>query len=210
MTTKYFSPNKIVIYVSLLSAALITALFISHTHKPETPILNPDDGTIFSLAREIKPFNLVSDKGETFKLNNFYNHWTLLFFGFTHCENVCPTTLSILNRTYRKLETIYPNLQVVLISLDPERDNPNALASYVRAFNPQFIGVSGKISELRKLQSQLGIFSARDNTAKNYQIQHTSSVFLINPKGEWSGMFRFGLNPERLSQDVITSVKALS
>lgn len=210
---KLFSPNKIVVYVFLFCVIVIVLLFTFRLQqKQNSAIINVNDGTIFSASREIKPFELTSDKNEPFTQKNLFNHWTLLFFGFTHCGSVCPTTLDLLNRVYQSLHHDYPALQVVLVSLDPERDTPDALSRYVRSFNPNFIGTTGKIPELHKLQSQLGIFSARDpaTPGNNYQLQHTSSVLLINPEGKWAGLFRFGLNPEKFQQAFISSVKLLA
>ncbi|MBV9576224.1 MAG: SCO family protein, partial [Gammaproteobacteria bacterium] len=109
------------------------------------------------------------------------------------------------------LHAQYPNLQVVLISVDPERDTPTSIAHYTQSFHPDFIGVTGKIVELRKLQSQLGIFAARDEAAgEQYQIQHTSSILLINPQGKWAGIFKFGMTPQELTQSVETSIPFLA
>ena len=116
----------------------------------------------------------------------------------------------MLGRAYQKLYATYPNLQVVLISLDPERDNLQTLSTYTHSFNKNFIGATGQIQELRKLQSQLGIFSERDTTSSNYQLQHTSSILLINPQGKWAGLFKFGMNPEQFTQAFTEAIKILS
>src|SRR5690242_1255425 len=131
--------HKIILFVVFVSAALISSLFVCHmNHKPQTA-LSADDGLLFPAARDIKPFELVSAVSkEKFTQQNFLNHWTLVFFGFTHCSNVCPTTLDMMSKAYDKLHVNIPNLQVVLISLDPERDNPEALASYTQTYNKDF------------------------------------------------------------------------
>lgn len=118
----------------------------------------------------------------------------------------------MMNRAYTKLQATYPNLQVVFISLDPDRDTPESLKAYTQLFNSNFIGVTGKIQELRKLQSQLGIYSDRDNSSStnDYQLQHTSSILLINPQGQWAGLFKFGLKPEQLARGFEDSIKSSS
>lgn len=207
------SIHQIIIFVVFVSVALITSLFIFHLrHKPMQTQLANDAGMIFPAARDIKPFELVTAGNNKFTEKNFYQHWTLLFFGFTHCSSVCPTTLDMMKRAYAKLHAQYPNLQVVLISVDPNRDTPASLATYTHSFHPDFIGVTGNIQELRKLQSQLGIFAVRDNGAEGnaYQIQHTSSILLINPQGKWAGIYKFGLTPDALAKSVEESIKALS
>lgn len=201
--------NQLIIFVVFLSAALIASLFVYHlSHKTDNANLSSDKGIIFSVARDIKPFELVTTENKPFTLQNFYHHWSLVFFGFTHCASVCPTTLELMKHAYNKLHTRYPDLQVVLVSVDPERDTPQSLTRYTHAFHPDFIGVTGKIAELRKLQSQLGIFAARDDsTGSDYQIQHTSSILLITPQGKWAGMFKFGLTPEALVQSIEEGIR---
>lgn len=181
----------------------MTSVFVFKlSQKPaHVAAISPDIGIIFPVARDVKSFELMTANNQKFSQKNFYRHWTLLFFGFTHCSNVCPASLEMLKRTYSKLEQQYPNLQVVFISLDPERDSPQALLRYTQTFNPKFIGVTGKIQELHKLQSELGIYATRvDSTnSQDYQLQHTSSILLINPQGQWAGLFKFGLTPDQFA-----------
>ncbi len=210
--------HQIIAFVVFLSAALITSLFVFHLkNQSKTPTLDSKYGLIFPVARDINSFELVTTNnsdGHTpakFTLENFYHHWTLLFFGFTHCASVCPSTLDTINRAYTTLHNQYPNLQVVLISVDPERDTPASLTQYTHSFNPAFIGAAGKIDVLRKLQSQLGVYAARETNANtNYQIEHTATILLINPQGKWAGLFNYGLKPLELAQAFSDSVNALS
>ncbi len=212
-STQTLSTNKIIVFVVFICAAIITSLFIFHSHKVSIqPVLSPDIGVLFPVPREIKSFDLITSDKTPFKQKNLYQHWTLLFFGFTHCASACPTTLDMMNRAYTKLQATHPNLQVVLVSLDPDRDTPESLKAYTQLFNSNFIGVTGKIQELRKLQSQLGIYSDRDNSSStnDYQLQHTSSILLINPQGQWAGLFKFGLKPEQLARGFEDSIKSSS
>ena len=203
--TQTVPTHKIIAFIAFICAALMASLFIYHSsQKHAQPVLSPDTGIVFSVPRDIKSFKLAGPNQQTFTEKNFLQHWTLVFFGFTHCSNVCPTTLEMISRAYPKLHETYPNLQVVLASVDPERDTPESLAKYTATFNPAFIGITGKLPELRKLQGQLGVYSARDETgaADNYQVQHTSSIMLINPKGQWVGLLKFGLKPDVFAQAV--------
>ena len=208
------STRKIIFLVALFSATLIGLLFFSHLRKaPIHTTLSNDAGTIFPLARDIQSFHLMAMDQTPFTRDRFLNHFTLLFFGFTHCGNICPTTLDLLNRVYTKLQPDYPNLQVVFISLDPDRDTPKTLTKYTQSFNKNFIGVTGQLQDIRKLQSQLGIFAARDDSSMmshNYQLQHTSSILLINPKGQWAGLFKYGMNPTQFVSAFEESAQSLS
>lgn len=201
--TEVISTNKIIFAVIFVCAALITSLFVYNlSHRPEK-ILPQEMGLIFPEPRDIKNVELVTTDGKAFTQKNFYERWTLVFFGFTHCSNICPASLDVLNRAYTELKATHPDLQVVFISLDPERDKPAQLEKYVQSYNKNFIGASGKLDGLRKLQSQFGVYSTRDESSgSNYQLQHSASIFLINPKGKWSGMFNYGLKPTELTKAI--------
>lgn len=204
--------NKIIFFTVFICAAIMSSLFIFHLRQaPVRTTLNNDYGLIFPASREIKPFSLVSSDEKKFGLQDLTGHWTLMFFGFTHCAQVCPDTLGVIGKVYPQLHTTFPNLQVVLISVDPARDTTDALKQYTNTFNKDFLAATGKINEVRKLQSQLGIYSEQDNnSSSNYQIQHTPSILLINPKGQWAGLIKYGLTPSQFSQAVTDSIKSLT
>ncbi|MBV9575761.1 MAG: SCO family protein, partial [Gammaproteobacteria bacterium] len=104
MQSRKISINQLVIFVVFLSAALITSLFVYHlSHKPEKSDLPPERGILFPAARDIKSFELMTAENKAFTLENFYHHWSLVFFGFTHCASVCPTTLDLMKHVYNKL-----------------------------------------------------------------------------------------------------------
>lgn len=210
MQNQTLSANKIIVLVAFLSTAMVASLFVFHMRNNMPAALSSDEGLIFPAPRDIKSFTLVNANDQPFTQTDLYHHWTLLFFGFTHCTSICPTTLGTLSRVYNKLHTTYPDLQVAFISLDPERDAPDSLLNYVHSFHPHFIGASGELQELRKLQSQLGVYSARTRSSSNYQLQHTASIFLINPKGQWVGLFHFGMNPEQFTNAFNKSIKQLN
>ena len=215
-TNQTVSTNKIIIFAVFICAAIMTSLFVYYqSRKTEnTTTMADNNSVIFTAARDIKPVALYTAPHEKLPKTVFLQHWTLLFFGFTHCTSICPITLEKLNRVYEKLRITHPNLQVVFISLDPERDTPDALNHYVHSFNPLFISATGRIQDLRKLQSQLGIFSMRDkknSSQKNdYQIQHTSSVLLIDPKGKWAGMFNADMSEDQFVALFQNQIKLLS
>jgi len=200
-----------VILVVFIVAAILSSLFIFHLRHQQKPILATNDITLFNAARSIKDFDLIEANGEAFKHKNLRGHWTLMLFGFTHCSDVCPASLDMLARAYKELKPRYPTLQVVLVSLDPTRDTNKHLLAYTKQFHPDFIGTTGSIEALRKLQSQLGIYAAKEQGANgDYQIQHTSSILLLNPKGEWAGAIRYGLTPTQFVSTFHTSIKAIT
>lgn len=208
MNKPTISNSKIIILVAFVSAAIITSLFIYRsTHKQIIPNIADGAVTLFPAARDIKPFELVSHE-QAFTQNALKKHWTLLVFGFTHCDNVCPASLNMLAHAYPSLHERIPNLQVVFISLDPEHDDQQTLAKYMQSFHADFIGVSGQLKTLRKLQAQLGVYSELNKST--HLIQHTPSILLINPQGKWTGLFHFGMTPDRFTAAVTDSIQTLN
>jgi protein SCO1/2 len=142
----------------------------------------------------LSAFSLSMADGATLNQDSLKGHWTLLFFGFTHCPDVCPNTLSVLKQTTQRLadDPLYrAHGQVVFVSVDPERDQPAALAKYVHYFNPQFLAATGPAAALADLTRPLGVIHARVPLAgEDYAIDHTASIFLIDPAlrllGVWS------------------------
>lgn len=196
-SSSLFSVRNIVLLVIVISIVLMTIVMAFHLRHESKTTLASDHAVIFPVGRDIKPFQLRTATDQSFTSANLMQHWTLLLFGFTHCQDVCPVSLSMLSAVYDQLRKNYPNLQIVLISLDPKRDNQLSLSKYMKSFHHDFIGVSGAVSALRKLQSDLGIYAIGDEVqGTNYQIQHSSSILLINPQGKWVGQFKYGMSPK--------------
>jgi protein SCO1/2 len=150
-----------------------------------------------ALLNQTKPlpvFSLVDDKGHTFNNARLAGHWSFLFFGYTHCPDVCPTTLSILNKAMRSIarQGDAANTQVVFVSIDPQRDTPNTLKGYLHYFNPKFVGVTGRPAAVNALTSALGIPHARiadPSGHGNYLVDHSASILLIGPQGKLVALF---------------------
>jgi protein SCO1/2 len=205
------SNQKIIMFVMFVFMAIMTSVMVYNFRiAAQTKATHSDEVLLFPQPREIKPFELLTQDNQRFSQDNLKDHWTLMFFGFTHCASVCPTTLAMIGKTYAALQQAYPTLQVVLVSLDPQRDTPDLVSHYARSFDNNFIGITGKLDEVRKLQSQLGVFSGVDPATEQsgaYQLQHTASIMLINPQGQWAGMFKFGMKPETFEKVFIETVK---
>ncbi|MDX1901012.1 MAG: SCO family protein [Gammaproteobacteria bacterium] len=167
------------------------------------------DGVILKEARsDIAPFNLQDTTGNPFTRDSLKGHWTMMFFGFTNCGMVCPATMAAMNGMYKKLESVLPADQmptVVLITVDPERDDMNRLKGYVNSFNPHFIGARADINETVALEKQLHIAAAKiqaDGAGKNhYTINHSAEVLLFNPDGNLQAFFSYPHTPEKLTHD---------
>lgn len=144
--------------------------------------------------RPLPQFNLIDGAGDTFDKQDLQGRWSFLFFGYTHCPDVCPTTLATMNEALRaiKVSAGTPNPQVVFVSVDPQRDTPAKLKRYVDYFNPTFVGATGEPAALNKLTRALGIVHAKlpgERIGENYLVDHSASILLINPQGELAALF---------------------
>lgn len=146
---------------------------------------------------KLSDVNLYDQNANTIHEQNLLGKWSLVFFGYTYCPDVCPTTLAELNRVASKVTS--DELQVVLVSVDPERDNPKQLKTYIEYFNPKFQAWSGDIYSIEVFARQLHIFFQKQPYGESYLMDHSSQVVLVNPAGEYQGFFTAPLNPEEMS-----------
>ncbi len=132
------------------------------------------------------PFNRARLKGK----------WSLVFFGFTYCPDICPTTMTFLNEFMASLEgTEAQDTQVVMVSVDPARDTVQQLAGYVPFFNPDFIGVTGEFLDIHRVATALNTpFRKVMGEGDNYQVDHSANIVLINPRGDYHGFFKAPLD----------------
>jgi protein SCO1 len=199
------------IAVLLAFAALIVGLFISQRLSMHKKIdLSQFHGTLLEKPREVKPFALTGIDNKSFTNNSLQGEglWTMVFFGFTNCGYLCPTTMSELAKMYRILEEkgFKPLPRVVLISIDPERDSQDKIASYVKAFNPNFYGAYGSNEVLQQMAKEMGIAYAKvaiptSENKESYDIQHSGLVLLFNPQGELNAFFTSPHQANLLAQD---------
>jgi protein SCO1/2 len=147
---------------------------------------------VLDKPRRFSDFELVTHGGEPFTRESLVGKWTLLFPGFTQCPDICPTTLATLHRLVDVLdEDEKKDVQVVMLTVDPERDTEEKLAAYVPYFNPDFIGVTGNPYQILNLATQLSVVYAKVPTGgDDYTMDHSGNVVIINPRGDYHGFFR--------------------
>ena len=145
-----------------------------------------------SLKSTLNEVNLFSHYGKIVNIKDFKDTPTLLFFGFTHCPEVCPTTLSNLLNNIELLEKNKKNYRVLFVTLDPERDTINNLNDYLQNFNSSVIGLTGEIDEINKFAKNWNIYWEKFSEGDSYTINHTSTVFMINKKGNFAGTIAWG------------------
>jgi protein SCO1/2 len=162
--------------------------------------------------RALDSFSLTAHTGETFTNANLKNHWTLAFVGYTFCPDICPVTLSALARVYPELEKMEGSapIQVLFISVDPNRDTTERLAEYMGFFNSAFIGVTGPHADLFPFVRNMGMmYAIADSTDQpNYLVDHSASVVVMNPKAEVIGRFKPELKPGELAISDVDQILA--
>ncbi|MGD8853485.1 MAG: SCO family protein [Gammaproteobacteria bacterium] len=173
-------------------AVLLLAVLAGACSPPEPPQL--EQATRLPSPKPIADFRLTDQNGNRFTLQNLEGRWTLAFFGYTHCPDVCPTSLAVLGQVMRRLEQD-PDAgeppQVVFFSVDPERDTPEQLASFVPYFHDSFTGVTGDPEEILKLTRQLGILYGKtdDTDGGDYLVDHSAAIVLFDPAGRFHAVF---------------------
>ncbi len=179
--------------LSLLSVGMFVSKLTSPRLMSQQD-LQLNGAYMFDKPRIIKPFDLVDDAGEPFTLEGLQGKWSLLFFGYTYCPDICPTTMADLKKFKGMLaDTRWADdTQIILVSVDPARDTPAQLAQYVHYFDPQFRGVTGEFMALQKFASNLNAAFAKamSEDGKSYLVDHTSNIALVNPYGHYHGFFK--------------------
>lgn len=160
--------------------------------------------TVLPETRALADFSLLDHEGGPFTRDDLLGDWSLVFFGFTNCPDICPATLQQLAIARQRLaanDRDFP--RIILVSVDPERDTPAVMAQYVSKFGPQVIGVTGDIAEIMKLTKPLGIFFARSGESDdNYSVDHSAVVLLLNRDAQWHSLFSAPHSVDSLVHDI--------
>lgn len=167
--------------------------------------------SIYPEQRPVSAFELRDADGRAFTEQALTGRISLLFFGFTHCPDICPDTLSVLDGALDQLETmrVEPLPQVVFVSVDPVRDDGSAMQTYVENFDPRFIAVTGEDEDLQPLTGQLGVLYARNAADAQgfYTVDHSGMVVIIDSQGRVLGRFRQGTDADAIAADLFKLVR---
>ncbi len=170
----------------------------------------PTTTAVMYPARLVIPdFQLQRADGSAFSAKDLRGHWTIAFFGFTHCPDVCPTTLAAFKSVWAKLAEAGKTgqIQFAFVSVDPERDTPEQLSRYVSFFSKDFIAATGSDEQLTRLTRALGLVYARVNDdAGGYTMDHSASAVIIDPQGRRAGLFRPPFVVDPIVADIMTLV----
>jgi protein SCO1/2 len=182
-------PRNLIVAV-LLGLALAAGIFVAL--RTQAPPPAAASALVLPAPTPLPGFDLVDHRGQAVDASVFAGRWDLVFFGFTHCPDICPTTLQVLSSARAALAEAgqEPLPRIVLVSVDPERDTPEILGPYVEYFGPDTLGITGSLEETRKLTSSLGIFfEKRPSDDGNYLVDHSAAVLLIDPEGRFRALF---------------------
>lgn len=206
--------SKTVLFLLAVVAMVFGLTFYKHLTKPS---LSVDDlqkmGTVvFKEPRAFSMSGLLDHNGNPYNKASQENGWTLMYFGYTFCPDICPVTLSQLNGMDKQLRQDNPELaekmNYVLVSVDPRRDTVAKLKGYVPYFNKDFIGVTGEMKNIHDLTVQLNVpyTPVIDPEDEYYLVDHGANLAIINPEGKYHGFIRPPLEPAKLSR-IMTAVE---
>jgi protein SCO1/2 len=197
--------SKKILWVGIASLAVIAVAISLAILFAKPPSFN---GTSYNEPYPIAPqIELTKLNGETFRLSDQKGKIVLLFFGYTSCPDVCPTTLAELNAVMGDLGNKAESVEVVFVSVDPERDTPEKIQKYVEHFNPGFVGLSGSVEELQNIWTNYGVYreKAESDSALGYIVNHTARTYLIDVDGN----LRLSYGFQTPVKDIVSDIKTL-
>jgi protein SCO1/2 len=162
-------------------------------------------GSVMPEPFAVPDFTLTDQHGQPFRLGDQRGSVVLLFFGYTQCPDVCPTTLAEWRQVYEALGKDAQRVRFVFITVDPERDTAERLGTHVSAFNPDFVGLTGTLDQLDAVYQIFGVFHQKDTSsgsAAGYLVSHTATTFVIDPAGQWRLRETYGTPKEDLVHDI--------
>lgn len=154
-------------------------------------------------------FKLVDQDSQPVDQRMLKGKWSAVFFGFTYCPDICPTTLQTLGAAVDQLGPKAKDLQIILISVDPERDTAPKLKAYLASpgFPKGIIGLTGTPDQVKGAAKAYRAYFEKDGTGDAYLVNHTSLVYLMNPKGEFSRVLAYGLSPDENARQILDAMK---
>ena len=193
----------IVIAVSLYVNKMTTKVYLSNEQLKDLGLYLIDP------ARNLGSFNLTDSNGKEFLPNDFEGKWNVLFFGFTFCPDICPITMSMLSRIEKEIDSQeLDKIRIFLVTVDPDRDSPDQLKIYLENFSENFIGLTGGLDQIYNFATRVNApFSPISNSKDpHYSVDHTGSIILINPEGNYAGFFIAPHNQDDIKKAILDIV----
>lgn len=194
---------KITVAITLVFITVVVAGFVHRVQQPRvmtTTEMMVNGLYLLETPRNFGEMELIDHHGQPFNRQRLVGQWTLVFFGFTHCPDICPTTMAFLDKFVTGLEgTEAQDTEVVLVTVDPARDTVEQLAGYVPYFNEDFTGVTGEFLDVHRFATALNTpFRKVPGQGEDYQVDHSANVVLINPRGDYHGFFKAPLDQAKM------------
>lgn len=152
-----------------------------------------------------KLLELTDHTGRARKLEDFRGKAVVVFFGFTHCPDVCPTTLADLSQAIKQLGPVAERVQVLFVTVDPERDTQEVLAKYITAFDPRFLGMYGDAAATQRVAKEFKVYYEKRRTGGSYSVDHSGQSYVIDPQGR----LRLFVRHDRIAADLAADLKTL-
>lgn len=168
------------------------------------------NGMLLDPPQDVPAVRLQGSDGQAHALTDFRGKVTIVFFGYTHCPDVCPMTASTVTRARELLGNQADRTQFVFVSVDPERDTPERLASYLAKYDSSYIGLTGDEQAIQELATAFGVHYAKvqSTSALGYLVEHTASTFVLDREGRLRAVLPFGLTPEQMASDLRTLLRS--
>lgn len=201
--------RKLLYACLVLAAGVLGVLTANLLRDTSTNELQARGALLLPHPREVAPFRLVAHDGSAFTHASLEGHWTLLFFGYTFCPDICPTTMAQLRRARDLLDAQTSlEFEVVMVSVDPERDTPARLGDYVTRFSPDFIGVTGTPEAIAAFAHGLGVAFSEVQTERpeEHLVQHSGQIVVLNPRGQYFAI----LKPPHRGDNIAAIVSAIA
>src|SRR5262245_5406602 len=176
------------------------------------PLAQAGDGAfksgVFDPPAAAPDFALQGSNGSPVVLSKFRGKVVAVAFGFSYCQRVCPVTLANLSQVFKQLGAAAADVQVIFVSVDPDRDSPGRMREFLQSFNPSFLGVTGSKTQIDAVRQAYGVFANKavsENKKIGYEVHHSSSIYLIDREGKLRVLVPFG----RPAQDVLHDINLL-
>ncbi|MGX5728647.1 SCO family protein [Metapseudomonas otitidis] len=196
------------VFVLIALVALVLGLTVNKVlngQRQADPTRLLDAGIVLlPQPRTVPAISLTDQDGKPLAMNELKDKWSLLFFGYTFCPDICPTTLAQM----RELKGLLPEaardrVRIVMVSVDPSRDTPQQLKQYLGYFDPAFLGATGELASIQKLANAVSIpFIPADTSKENYTVDHSGNLVVIGPDGTQRGFIRAPLNNQKLKEQL--------
>jgi protein SCO1/2 len=200
-----FNKHRTLVVLAALSAALLVATGLAAAYAGlASPQAYAFHGSRFDPPPAAADFTLTDQNGQAVRLSDYRGKLVVLFFGYTHCPDECPTTLAMLNRALSDMKDAGSSTQVVLVSVDPEQDTPAVLKEYLARFNPSFVGLTGQTAQVEAVSKAYGVYYAQEetDTEPGALIAHSTRIYVIDRAGRLALTYSFETQPEEVAADL--------